>query len=113
MSLDNLRPRGKPEQPDDGPAGRRRKSAPQRKISTTRLLHTPTIVRLVREVYLECFPGLPYCFQSSAIMALQEASEAVLERLLQDAGLIALRTGRVTLHREDMRLAQEWRRLQC
>ena len=45
-------------------------------------------------------------FQSAAIKALQEGSEAYLIRLLEDSQLCTIHTKRVTLMQRDMRLAQ-------
>ena len=45
-------------------------------------------------------------FQSAAIAALQQAAEAHCVRVLEDAGLLALHGGRVTVQQRDMDLAR-------
>jgi histone H3/H4 len=63
--------------------------------------------RLVREVAQDVTPGLR--FQSTAILALQEAAEAYLVSLFQDTNLIALHAKRVTIMPKDMQLARRIR----
>lgn len=48
-------------------------------------------------------------FQSTAILALQEASEAYLVKIFQDANCCALHAGRTTLLQKDMLLARRIR----
>ena len=48
-------------------------------------------------------------FQSSAILALQEASEAFLIALFEDTQLLAIHAGRITIKPEDMQLARRVR----
>ena len=64
--------------------------------------------RLVREIALE---RLDVCvrFQSTAILALQEASEAYLVGLFQDTNLCAIHAKRVTIMPKDMLLARRIR----
>ena len=45
-------------------------------------------------------------FQSAAVAALQQAAEAHCVRVLEDAGLLALHGGRVTVQQRDMDLAR-------
>jgi histone H3/H4 len=54
--------------------------------------------RLIREIADEFKRGLR--FQSSAMLALQEASEAYLIRLFEDTNLCAIHAKRVTIMRE-------------
>jgi histone H3 len=64
--------------------------------------------RLVKEVAGK-FPtedGGAWRFQSSAIKALQEAAEAYLVSLFEDANLCAIHAGRVTLKPKDIQLAR-------
>lgn len=63
--------------------------------------------RLVRELASDVSPGLR--FQSAAIEALQEASEAYLVSLFEDTNLCALHAGRVTIMPKDMQLARRIR----
>jgi histone H3 len=64
--------------------------------------------RLVREVAFEFKSELR--FQSSAILALQEASEAYLVGLFEDTNLIAIHAKRVTIFPKDIDLARRIRR---
>ena len=59
--------------------------------------------RLVREIAHDFKTDLRW--QSSAVMALQEASEAFLVRLFSDANLCAIHCKRVTCMKKDLRLA--------
>ena len=63
--------------------------------------------RLVREVAQEISPKLR--FQSHAICALQEACEAYMVRLFQDANLCAIHARRVTVLARDLQLARRIR----
>ena len=62
--------------------------------------------RLVREVAHKINPGLR--FQSTAILALQEASENFLVNMFQQVNLAAIHGGRVTIQPKDMML---WNRM--
>ena len=48
-------------------------------------------------------------FQSGAIMALQEAAEAYLTKLFEDANLCAIHAKRVTIFPKDIQLARKLR----
>jgi histone H3 len=63
--------------------------------------------RLVRELAQNFKPDLR--FQSSAIMALQEASESYLVGLFEDTNLCAIHAKRVTIMDKDMQLARRIR----
>ena len=63
--------------------------------------------RLVREIAQDFKTDLK--FQSSGLMALQEASEAYLVRLFEDAYLCAIHAKRVTLMTRDINLARRLR----
>ena len=67
--------------------------------------------RLVRELAQKVKSDLR--FQSSAIQALQEASEAYLVGLFQDINLIAIHAKRVTVQAKDMQLARRIRGERC
>lgn len=71
--------------------------------STNRLIPKAPFVRLVKEIALELKPDLR--FQASALEALQEASEAYLVALFEDANLCALHGKRVTMMPKDLLLA--------
>ncbi|XP_025721020.1 histone H3-like [Callorhinus ursinus] len=49
------------------------------------------------------------CFQSSAVMALQEACEAYLVGLFEDTNLCAIHAKRVTIMPKDIQLARRIR----
>lgn len=63
--------------------------------------------RLVRSIARDHMPDLR--FQSAALMALQEASEAYLVRLFEDTNLCAVHANRVTIMVKDMQLARRIR----
>lgn len=63
--------------------------------------------RLVREIALDYKINLR--FQTSAVMALQEASEAYLVGLFEDTNLCAIHAKRVTIMPKDIRLARRIR----
>ena len=63
--------------------------------------------RLVREIAQDFKTDLR--FQSQAILALQEASEAYLVGLFEDTNLCAIHAKRVTVMVKDMRLARRIR----
>jgi histone H3 len=63
--------------------------------STDLLIRKLPFQRLVRELASEVKSGVR--FQSSAIMALQEASEAYLVGLFEDTNLCAVHANRVTI----------------
>ena len=63
--------------------------------------------RLVRE--LAFFFRSDLRFQSAAILALQEASEAYLIGLFEDTNLIAIHCKRVTIFQKDIQLARRIR----
>ena len=63
--------------------------------------------RLVREIAQEYKNELR--FQSSAILALQEATEAYLVSLFEDTNLCAIHAKRVTIMPKDIQLARRIR----
>ncbi|MGH0152765.1 UNVERIFIED_CONTAM: hypothetical protein FKN15_039150 [Acipenser sinensis] len=64
--------------------------------------------RLVREITQDFKTDLR--FQSSAVMALQEASEAYLVGLFEDTNLCAIHTKRLTIMPKDIQRARRIRR---
>ncbi|XP_078542286.1 histone H3-like [Lissotriton helveticus] len=58
--------------------------------------------RLVREIAQDFKTGL--CFQSSAVMALQEASKAYMVGFFEDTNLCAIHAKRVTIMPKDIQL---------
>ena len=63
--------------------------------------------RVIREIASE-FKG-DLRFQSSAILALQEASEAYIVSLFEDSNLCAIHSKRVTIMKKDIDLAMKIR----
>ena len=76
--------------------------------STELLIRKRPFQRLVREIAQNCQTP-PLRFQSTAILALQEAAEAYLVGLFQDTNLCALHAKRVTIQVKDMQLARRIR----
>ena len=58
--------------------------------------------RLVREIALSLGS---FRWQTTAVKALQEASEAYLTQLFEDTNLVALHSKRVTIQPKDLQLA--------
>ena len=75
--------------------------------STELLIRKLPFQRLVREVAQDVKTDLR--FQSHAIMALQEASEAYLTSLFEDTNLCAIHAKRVTIMPKDIQLARRIR----
>ncbi len=75
--------------------------------STELLVLRAPFQRLVREIAQEFRTDLR--FQSSAISALQEASEAYLTGLFEDTNLCAIHAKRVTITPKDIQLARRIR----
>ena len=75
--------------------------------STELLIRKLPFQRLVREVAQEYKSDLR--FQSSAVLALQEASESYLVSLFEDNNLCAIHAKRVTIMPKDMQLARRIR----
>jgi len=75
--------------------------------STELLIRKLPFQRLVREISHEFKTDLR--FQSSAILALQEASESYLVGLFEDTNLCAIHAKRVTIMPKDIQLARRIR----
>ena len=75
--------------------------------STDLLLRKLPFQRLVREIAQDFKSDLR--FQSSAVMALQEAAEAYLVGLFEDTNLCAIHAKRVTIMTKDLQLARRIR----
>ena len=75
--------------------------------STELMLRKLPFQRLVREIAQEFKQDLR--FQSSAILALQEAAEAYLVSLFEDTNLCAIHAKRVTIMPKDIQLARRLR----
>jgi len=76
--------------------------------STELLIRKLPFQRLVREIASEPGGGCPN-WQASALMALQEASEAYLVGLFEDTNLSAIHARRVTVFPKDIQLARRLR----
>ena len=75
--------------------------------STDLLIRKLPFQRLVREIASDFKTDL--MFQSQAILALQEASEAYLVGLFEDTNLVAIHAKRVTILPKDIQLARRIR----
>ena len=75
--------------------------------STELLIRKLPFQRLVREIANDFKTDLR--FQSSAILALQEAAEAYMVGLFEDTNLCAIHAKRVTIMPKDMQLARRIR----
>jgi len=75
--------------------------------STDLLIRKLPFQRVVKHITTEIEPG--FRFQSSAMMALQEATEAYLVSLFEDTNLCAIHARRVTIMIRDMQLARRIR----
>ena len=75
--------------------------------STELLIRKLPFQRLVREIAQEFKSDLR--FQGSAVLALQEASEAYLVGLFEDTNLCAIHAKRVTIQTKDIQLARRIR----
>ena len=77
--------------------------------SSELLLRKLPFARLVRQICNDKYSGSELRWQSTALLALQEAAEAYLVHLFEDANLCALHARRVTLMRKDIELARRIR----
>jgi histone H3 len=77
------------------------------KHATELLIRKAPFQRLVREIAQDFKSDLR--FQSTAVLALQEASEAYLIGLFEDANLCAIHSKRVTIMPKDIQLARRIR----
>jgi len=75
--------------------------------STELLIRKLPFQRLVREIAQDF--KTDFCFQSSAVLALQKAAEAYLVGIFEDTMLCAIRAKRVTILPKDMQLARRIR----
>jgi histone H3 len=75
--------------------------------STELLIKKLPFQRVVREIAAPMMDGIR--FQSAALAALQEAAEAYLVGLFEDANLCAIHAKRVTLMVKDIQLARRLR----
>jgi histone H3 len=76
--------------------------------STELLIRKLPFQRLVKEVVQDLFKNESYRFQSTAVLALQEASESFLVSMFDDVNCIAIHGKRVTIQVKDIQI---WKRL--
>ncbi|EFP75972.1 centromeric DNA-binding histone H3-like protein cse4 [Puccinia graminis f. sp. tritici] len=81
--------------------------------STDLLMRKLPFARLVREIAMDYAlatdDGAALRWQSSALLALQEAAEAYLVHIFEDTNLCAIHAKRVTIMKRDMELARRLR----
>ncbi|KAH9451272.1 hypothetical protein MJO28_009205 [Puccinia striiformis f. sp. tritici] len=81
--------------------------------STDLLMRKLPFARLVREIAMDFAlateDGAALRWQSSALLALQEAAEAYLVHIFEDTNLCAIHAKRVTIMKRDMQLARRLR----
>ncbi|KAM4866887.1 histone H3-like centromeric protein A [Thomomys bottae] len=80
--------------------------------STHLLLRKLPFARVAREICTKFTRGIDFSWQAQALLALQEAAEAFLVHLFEDAYLLSLHAGRVTLFPKDVQLARRIRGIQ-
>ncbi|XP_075413111.1 histone H3-like centromeric protein A isoform X1 [Tenrec ecaudatus] len=80
--------------------------------STNLLLRKRPFSLVAREICVKFTRGVDLNWQAQALMALQEAAEAFLVHLFEDAYLLSLHAGRVTLFPKDVQLARRIRGIQ-
>ena len=85
----------------------RRREIRKYQKSTELLIRKLPFQRLVREIAQDFKTDLR--FQSSAVLALQEAAEAYLVGLFEDTNLCAIHAKRVTIMPKDIQLARRIR----
>lgn len=75
--------------------------------STDLLIRKAPFQKLVKQICNQILPNGESClrFQSTAVLALQEAAEAFVIGILEDTNLCAMHARRVTIMEKDMRLA--------
>ena len=77
--------------------------------TTELLIRKAPFQRVVREIAQKMFPNKDLRFQSLAVLALHEASEAYMVGMFEDTNLCALHAKRVTIMPRDMLLARRLR----
>lgn len=77
--------------------------------STDLLFRKKPFGLVVREICGKFSRGVDFYWQAQALLALQEAAEAFLVHLFEDAYLLSLHAGRITLFPKDVQLARRIR----
>lgn len=78
--------------------------------TTELLIRKLPFARMVREILMNIDSTKDWRFQSHAMMAIQEASEAFLVGIFEDTNLCAIHSKRVTIMPKDMQLANRLRK---
>lgn len=99
-----------PRKPRVRPGVRALREIRQFQKSSDLLIRKLPFARLVREV-TQLYTSKEYRFKAEALLALQEAAEAYLVTLFEDANLCAIHAKRVTIQVRDMQLARRIRGL--
>ncbi|XP_077008469.1 histone H3-like centromeric protein A [Tamandua tetradactyla] len=81
--------------------------------STELLIRKRPFSLLVREICTIFSRGVDLNWQGQALLALQEAAETFLVHLFEDAYLLSLHAGRVTLFPKDVQLARRIRGIEA
>jgi histone H3 len=77
--------------------------------TTELLIRKAPFQRVVREIVQKMFPNKDLLFQSLAVLALHEASEAYMVGMVEDTNLAALHAKRVTIMPRDILIARRLR----
>jgi len=77
-------------------------------MNTDLLIPKKAFARVVQEI-LNDWTNKQYRWQAQALLALQEAAEAHIVKLLEDANLCAIHAKRVTIMPKDIHLARRIR----
>ena len=77
--------------------------------TTNLLLRKLPFVRLIKEVLQDIYPSNTIRWQSTALLAIQEATEAYLIALFEDTNLVAINAKRVTIMPRDIRVVRRIR----
>lgn len=73
-----------------------------------RFYHISPLIKQVREIQQRLNPRITH-WQSMALQALQEATEAYLVRFLEDCNMAAIFSRRVTVMKQDLRFIRHLR----
>ncbi|CAG2106525.1 unnamed protein product [Medioppia subpectinata] len=77
--------------------------------TTDLLVRKLPFARLIREILQDIYPSNAIRWQHSALMAIQEATEAYLIGLFEDTNIVAINAKRVTIMPRDMRVVRRIR----
>ncbi|CAG2171783.1 unnamed protein product [Oppiella nova] len=77
--------------------------------TTDLLLRKLPFARLVREVLQDIYPSNEIRWQSTALLAMQEAAEAYLIGVFEDTNVVAINAKRVTIMARDLKVVRRIR----